>query len=234
VSRSNTVWGIVPAAGVGSRMQTGLAKQYLQIAGKSIIEYTIDRLLGCRQLEKIVICVSPSDERFTELSIAQNSRLRIAHGGDTRALSVLNGLHSIADEAVNDDWVLVHDAARPCLSSERLHYLIEQLRGADVGGILALPAKDTLKLANRDEAVISKTLDRSQVWQAQTPQMFRYGLLEDCLRKALDNKVNITDEASALEWAGHSVKLIEGSASNIKVTTPEDLALAEFLLKEIE
>ncbi len=230
MSLSNKLWAIVPAAGVGSRMQREVPKQYLSVAGKTVIEHTLERLLECEQLEGIVVCLSPSDGRFPELAIAQRSAIETTLGGDTRAQSVLNGLAAIEGQVSEDDWVLVHDAARPCISSASIAHLLHQTKEDKVGGILALPAKDTLKQALADQAVVSQTLDRSLVWQAQTPQMFRYGLLADSLRRALDLNVEITDEASALEWAGHRVKLIEGSARNIKITTPDDLALAEFLL----
>jgi 2-C-methyl-D-erythritol 4-phosphate cytidylyltransferase len=129
----------------------------------------------------------------------------------------------------DSDWVLVHDAARPCLSSALLEHLIDSLRDDEVGGILAVPAKDTLKRASKTQTIMA-TVDRSDIWQAQTPQMFRYGILKAALTSAIEQNLNITDEASALEYMGYQPKLVVGDAKNLKVTTPEDLALAEFLL----
>lgn len=225
----NKVWAIVPAAGSGNRMNTSVAKQYLQILGKTILEHTLERLLKCGELEGIIVCLSESDESFKRLEISKHPKVKSIIGGVTRANSVLNGLRFLQAKAHQDDWVLVHDAARPCLRPELISAMIEQLENDAVGGILAIPAKDTLKRANADQ-IITETIDRTAVWQAQTPQMFRIGLLTDSLTQALQKGFEITDEASALEWAGYSPRLIEGDAANIKITTPEDLSLAEFLL----
>lgn len=231
MSALNKLWAIVPAAGIGARMQSDLPKQYLPLAEKTMIEHTLERLLDCESLTRLVVCLSPNDTQFSTLAVATHSRIGTAIGGDTRAQSVLNGLAAIQADANDDDWVLVHDAARPCLSRQRLQFLLSEVQAESVGGLLAVPVKDTLKQALLDQPFVSKTLDRSLIWQAQTPQMFRFGVLEDSLRRALDAKIEVTDEASAIEWGGHRVKLVEGSSRNIKITTPDDLVLAELLLK---
>ena len=220
-------WVIVPAAGSGSRMQNTVAKQYLDVLGKTIIEHTIDVFLNSTHVHQVLVCLPESDSRFQQLEISKSPRVITVEGGDSRAQSVLNGLLTL--NAADEDWVLVHDAARPCFSDELLNKLITELADDDVGGIMAVRAKDTLKLADPDNR-INTTVDRSTIWQAQTPQMFRFHLLKESLSSALQKSVAITDEASALEWAGYQPKLVEGDARNLKVTTPEDLALVEFLL----
>jgi len=226
------IWAVIPAAGSGQRMRQSIAKQYLSVHGKTLMEHTLAVFQTSSNINGIMVCTPPNDVTWPTLNI----NLPHTVGGATRANSVLNGLQALLNlqGAVEDDWVLVHDAARPCLSTTLLDSLIEQLQGDDVGGILAVPAKDTLKQSyeydSNGVAQIDKTLDRSTVWQAQTPQMFRLGLLQNALHAALQQGVSITDEASAIEWSGHSPKLIEGDSRNIKVTTPDDLALAEFLL----
>ncbi len=235
------IWCVMPAAGVGTRMQAHCPKQYLSLAGKTVLEHSVSLFLALKQVQTITVCLSKDDAYADNLALFSNRVLR-TDGGNTRAQSVLNGLKSLKNNAANDDWVVVHDAARPCLEPALVACLISQLEQDAVGGLLAVPAKDTLKLvksddellrqppANNTSLTVSRTLDRALIWQAQTPQMFRYGLLLNAIESALDSGVDITDEASAMEAAGHAVKLVEGSAHNIKITTPEDLALAEFLL----
>ncbi len=224
-------WGVMPAAGVGSRMGLDFPKQYLRVNDKAIIEHSIDRLLDDTNIERLIVCISPSDTYFAELRLT-NSRMQSTLGGATRADSVLNGLTALHDLAEADDWVLVHDAARPCLEPAMLRNFIAEVQGDDVGGILAQPSKDTLKMASSEalEPRSQTTLDRTQIWQAQTPQMFRYGLLVKALGHCLSSGLDVTDEASAVEQLGHTVKLVPGTATNIKVTSPEDQRLAEFIL----
>jgi 2-C-methyl-D-erythritol 4-phosphate cytidylyltransferase len=195
--------------------------------GKTIIEHTIEVFQNSVHVHQLVVCLPKGDSVFQKLPHANSPKLMTVQGGDSRAQSVFNGL--LALDATDDDWVLVHDAARPCFNNELLNSLITELADDEVGGIMAVRAKDTLKLAGSDNR-ISKTVDRSAIWQAQTPQMFRFKLIKESLGLALQQNVEITDEASALEWAGYQPKLVEGDACNLKVTTPEDLALVEFLL----
>lgn len=227
-SLNSKLWVVLPAAGSGSRMGNTVPKQYLNINGIAIIDHTISVFLANPEIQNIMVCVPEDDQRFGQTESSKNSRVRTTIGSDSRAKSVLNGLKALT--AAEHDWVLVHDAARPCLSSEALESLIQTLADDEVGGILAIPARDTLKQASEGRRIAS-TIDRSIIWQAQTPQMFRYGLLKTALSDAIDQGVDITDEASALEWNGYTPALVEGDSRNLKVTSPEDLELAEFLLR---
>lgn len=226
-------FAIVPAAGVGTRMQADKPKQYLQIGDQTVLELSLKTLLSAEQIKQVVVCLAGEDPYWSKLSHKDGGRIRVAKGGATRAQSVLNGLTELSGTAKENDWVMVHDAARPCLSKAVLLAFIEALDGDEVGGILAIPARDTLKQAHIDSDYIDKTLNRSQIWHAQTPQMFRFGLLHDAMKEALARQIEITDEASAMEAAGLPVKLIEGDSRNIKITSPEDLLFARSVL-EIE
>lgn len=217
-------WLVIPAAGVGARMAADRPKQYLQIAGRSILEHTLHCFLDHPGLLGAVVCVAVDDPFWPHLPVASDSRIRRAAGGRERADSVLAGLQALlTDGADGNDWVLVHDAARPNLASEDLDGLLESLADDPVGGLLAVPARDTLKRAGSDGRV-SATVDRSVIWQAYTPQMFRLGALCEALTHALQENVAVTDEASAMEWKGLAPRLIEGRADNLKVTRPEDLS----------
>ena len=229
---TRSYFAIVPAAGVGSRMNRDLPKQYLTIDGNSVLERSVGRLLQEPKIESVTVCIAKSDAYWSRSEISGNARVKVAPGGDSRAESVLNGLSSIAHVAQPDDWVLVHDAARPCLSKTTLQRLILETENHHCGGILAIPARDTLKMtANSQAQRVVKTLDRSRIWQAQTPQMFKYGLLNNALATAIKCGQEITDEASAMESAGHEVLLVAGESSNIKITTPDDLIIAAALLQ---
>lgn len=225
---ANCVWGIVPAAGVGKRMEADRPKQYLPLSGKTVIEHTLDRLLAADIWAGIVVAISLEDPYWPELPIAKHPLLHTAPGGNERADSVLNALDYLQDRADGADWVLVHDAARPCIAASDVNKLFNGLKNDPVGGILALPVHDTLKRVVGDS--ISETVDRSAIWRALTPQMFRYGALRHALRDAANKALRVTDEASALELQGRQPKIVEGRPDNIKVTRPEDLALVEFYL----
>jgi 2-C-methyl-D-erythritol 4-phosphate cytidylyltransferase len=216
-------WVVIPAAGIGSRMRADRPKQYLSLAGKTIIEHTLERFLGHPGLQGLVVSLAAEDPYWPGLCCANDPRIHRTDGGAERADSVLAGLRRLsALGAREEDWVLVHDAARPNLSRQDLDNLLAQLAEDPVGGLLAVPARDTLKRAGPDGRV-QETVDRSVIWQAFTPQMFRLAVLRDALVGALETGAEITDEASALEWAGQNPKLIEGRADNLKVTRPEDL-----------
>lgn len=229
MTHSIKFWAVVPAAGVGKRMNADRPKQYLDLAGQTVIEHTLLRLLHANIFAAVAVAISEEDPYWSELKVASHEKIIRAKGGKERADSVLSGLHAIRDQAADDDWVLVHDAARPCITSEDIHHLINSLVNDDVGGILALPSADTLKnvLGNN----IVGTLDRSHIWRALTPQMFRYGSLKSALELAVGNPA-ITDEASALELQGLQPKIVEGRPDNIKITRPEDLALAHFFMEQ--
>ncbi|WP_372239442.1 2-C-methyl-D-erythritol 4-phosphate cytidylyltransferase [Pseudomonas sp. 2FE] len=216
-------WALIPAAGVGARMGADRPKQYLELAGKTILEHTLACFLGHPQLRGLVVSLANDDPYWPQLDCSRDSRIQRAEGGVERADSVLNGLQRLAELGAGDgDWVLVHDAARPNLSRFDLDLLLAELADDPVGGLLAVPARDTLKRAGADGRV-AETIDRSVIWQAFTPQMFRLGSLQRVLADALVSGVRITDEASAIEWAGQAPRLIEGRADNLKVTRPEDL-----------
>jgi len=216
-------WAVIPAAGVGARMAADRPKQYLLLGGLTILEHSLNCFIDHPQLKGMVISLAVDDPYWPTLACADDPRIQRAAGGIERADSVLNALlHLHGQGAHDDDWVLVHDAARPNLSREDLDKLLSELAGDPVGGLLAVPARDTLKRADSNGRV-AETVDRSFIWLAYTPQMFRLGALHRALADSLVSDVSITDEASAMEWSGQSPRLIEGRSDNIKVTRPEDL-----------
>ncbi|NQD92142.1 2-C-methyl-D-erythritol 4-phosphate cytidylyltransferase [Pseudomonas sp. CrR25] len=216
-------WVLVPAAGIGSRMAADRPKQYLPLAGQTILEHSLACFLDHPQLQGVVVSLAVDDPYWPTLACAQDARIERADGGRERADSVLSGLLRLNELGAREqDWVLVHDAARPNLARSDLDLLLAELADDPVGGLLAVPARDTLKRAGADGRV-RETVDRAVIWQAYTPQMFRLGLLHRALAEALVAGVVITDEASAIEWAGYAPRLIEGRADNLKVTRPEDL-----------
>ncbi|WP_031432254.1 2-C-methyl-D-erythritol 4-phosphate cytidylyltransferase [Methylomarinum vadi] len=229
MSRTNNIWAVVPAAGVGKRMQADRPKQYLALAGTTVIEQTLSRLLESEAFTAVAVAISREDPYWPELKISGHPQVITAPGGKERADSVLSALKALQERAAEEDWVLVHDAARPCLTSGDIHHLIDTLQEDDIGGILALSSHDTLKRV--DAGTISATIDRSHVWRALTPQMFRYGMLRDALQEAEGNAA-VTDESSALEMQGYRPKIVEGRPDNIKITRPEDLALAQFYMEQ--
>jgi len=220
-------YALVPAAGSGSRMGSELPKQYLNLAGNPMIYHALTTLCRCPQIKTVFVVLAPDDEHFKhyDWSHCSDKLEPLYCGGATRAESVANGL--LVSELEPDDWVLVHDAARPCLTQAHLEKLITELRDDPVGGILAVPVADTLKRADAQQRIES-TESREKIWQAQTPQMFRAGLLA----QALHQSHRVTDEASALEALGFKPKLVTGDSSNFKVTYPLDIKLAELLLKD--
>jgi 2-C-methyl-D-erythritol 4-phosphate cytidylyltransferase len=221
-------YAIVPAAGSGSRFGAEIPKQYLPLAGRPLLYHTLLALCRCERIDRVWVVLSPADEwwRESEWTSLGPKLETVFCGGATRAQSVANGLLAAATAAADDDWMLVHDAARPCLSQALLADLCDQLADDPVGGLLAVPVADTLKRADADQRVAA-TEPRDGLWQAQTPQMFRYGLLG----AALAGQAGVTDEAGAVEAAGFRPKLVRGEASNLKVTYPADLRLAELILR---
>lgn len=222
-------WIVVPAAGVGARMGADCPKQYLPLVGKTVIEHTLERLLMLPDIAGIYLVLGAGDTYWNGLPLAQNNRIHCIAGGAERCNSVLNALEHLLDNASPNDWVLVHDAARPCVHTQSILHLIEQVKPHPVGGILGVPVSDTLKQVN--DSVIDSTVDRRLLWQAQTPQMFRLGLLHDCLRRGLAEGKLITDESSALESYGYQPLIVQGRSDNIKITRPEDLVIAAMLLQ---
>ena len=202
-------------------------KQYLRLNGKSLIQHVIKVFDQATKINSIHIILSEGDTHWRSTYLNLSSKAQVHHcGGETRAMSVLNGLHAIASQVDEDDWILVHDAARPGLSNVLLSQLINSLENDAVGGLLALPLADTLKRADSEQCVVA-TLPRTDLWQAQTPQMFRYGTLKTALT---DFKGAATDEAEAIEAMGLKPKLVNGELRNLKVTYPQDLAVLSALL----
>lgn len=224
------LWAVIPAAGTGSRFAASQPKQYMALAGRTVLEHSAQPLLNNPQISAVLVALSPDDTHFSQLPIASNPRLKKVTGGAERADSVARALAALAEEAGDSDWVLVHDAARPCLSAADLDHLLSETFAKGRGGLLAAPLVDTIKRAD-SRGDVADTLDRNHLWRALTPQVFRYGELREALRSCRQQSLQVTDEASAIEHCGGSVRLVVGSAANIKVTYPEDLALAEFYLR---
>lgn len=223
----NDIIAIVPAAGVGCRMNSQIPKQYLKVGSKTILEHTLNKLLTHPQITQVIVVISSEDNIFNTLSIAQHDKIKVALGGKTRADSVLAGLKLLNDE----QWALVHDAARPCVTHCDITRLIETVTTKKQGGILATRVSDTIKRAcQNNDTIIDYSEDRTYLWGAATPQLFNAGELKSCLQQALNDHVAITDEASAIEYCGGHPLLIECRGDNIKITHPEDLALATFYL----
>ena len=222
---------LVPAAGVGARFGAATPKQYVRLAGKTVLQHSAEVLLACDQIDAVAIVVSAADGHIDSVypSSGLPEKLHILRcGGDSRAETVRNGTQALLAQGLlaADDWLLVHDAARCCLPATALQRLLDTVAAHPVGGLLAMPLADTLKRANGQHSVAA-TLNRSHLWQAQTPQMFRYRLL----RESLAANVAVTDEASAIEAAGFKPRLVRADATNLKVTFPADLRLAELILQ---
>lgn len=226
-------WAVVPAAGSGSRMASDVPKQYLTILGKTVLEHTVERLASHPQITGVVVAVAPDDKHWDTLKFNTSKPVIKTLGGAERCHSVKNALYEVTRHGSDQDWVLVHDAARPCLRHQDLDNLFKQLSAHMVGGLLAYPVKDTMKRADEKQRVV-ETVDRSHLWHALTPQMFRLHLIRKVLNDSIDNGVVVTDESSAMEQAGYQPKLVEGHADNIKITTPGDLAVAEALLSVLQ
>lgn len=225
------IWAVVPAAGIGERMQADRPKQYLQLEEQTVIEHTLQRLASHPQVEGLVVAISPNDLWWSSLSLSLNCPLHVVEGGELRAESVLNALSALSDLVDDDPWVLVHDAARPCLRLTDVDRMLSLLSRHDVGGVLGIPVNDTVKRTSLDN-VITDTVDRRNLWRAVTPQMFHLHQLKKALETALEQHVPVTDEASAIEFVGLIPLIVEGHSDNIKITVPEDLALASWFLQQ--
>lgn len=226
------IWFVIAAAGASTRFGGATPKPWIRIGGRSLLEHSLRALSGAPGVAGGVVVTAPGDRRFRRLRPAARRGIVAVAGGPTRALSVSNGLRALVT-AEPEDWVLVHDAARPCLPRRDLLGLIAECRRDPVGGLLALPVADTLKQAD-DEGRSARTLPRERIWRAQTPQMFRHGQLVRALAHALAEGFDVTDEAAAIEGLGLRPRLVEGSALNIKVTRPGDLALAQAALRQLK
>ena len=228
---SQRIWAVVPAAGIGTRMQSELPKQYMQINGRYILDYVLEVFCQHSRISGMVVAVAEHDTWWSDLKHAEHEKIHQVLGGRERCHSVLNALSALTDNAEGDDWVMVHDAARPCLLSEDIDRLIDKVTVHGCGGILAAPVRDTMKRGDT-MGVISETVDREGLWHALTPQMFRLEELKSAIENALLENIMVTDEAQAIELTGVHPLLVEGDPGNIKVTLPRDLKLAEVFLSE--
>jgi 2-C-methyl-D-erythritol 4-phosphate cytidylyltransferase len=219
---------VLPAAGIGSRMQASKPKQYLPLLNTTVIEQTAQRLLSHPNIHRLIIAIHPDDKVFRHLAIAGSPYITTVTGGEQRADSVLNGLQAVDP----DEWVLVHDAARPCVLHHDITRLLD-LKNDGTGGILAKRVVDTMKRSDNLQ-YITHSEPRDNLWHALTPQFFPCGELRQALLQCKAKNITITDEASAMEYTGKQVRLVEGRSDNIKITVPEDLALAEFYLQQQE
>lgn len=222
---------MITAAGVGLRMDSDIPKQYLTINDKTILDYSIKLFLDTTFVRQVVVILSSDDKWFNKSRYAKHPRVVTAIGGSKRVESVLNGLQFLSKISQPNDWVLVHDAVRPCLHPCDLQNLVNALEQDPIGGILAQPISDTLKKASQEQS-IEQTICRNQMWAALTPQMFRIGALIEAIKSGIDKNLDLTDDASAFEAMGIKPKLIACRHPNLKITWPSDLMIAEAILQK--
>ena len=225
---------VVPASGIGQRMNSTIPKQYIILEnGLTILDQCLNTILSNELISGFIVALDKKDSHFKSSDFAKDPKLiSITTGGKERFHSVLNALNALDQTAKPNDWVLVHDAVRPCIRKEDINKLIEEVADDKVGGILANRIVDTVKQKNNGGLV--STIDRQKLYIAQTPQMFRYAILKDSIEKAIKSNMHITDESEALESLNYSIRIVEGSSSNIKITTQEDIHLANYFLKHHE
>ena len=241
MTAASQYWAIIPAAGTSQRMSHAVGeqtpKQYLPLGTTTVIEASLSCFLKHPKICGIIVTLNENDQHWDNIDLTGNEKIHTVVGGNTRTESVQNAVSYLDNMPVKgNDFILVHDAARPCLRFGDLETLIAELKEEKVGGILAAPVSDTLKLAdvhNQDSYLVTKTLDRSNIWRAFTPQMFRVKYLKKALNHCEKNSIPVTDEASAIEILDLPVKLIQGHSDNIKITHQEDLQLAEVILNKI-
>ena len=226
-------WAVIPAAGIGRRMSSGIPKQYLTIGDRTVLEHTLSRFCNHPMISGVVTVIARDDHRWSRFGISEHAKMRRAEGGSERMHSVLNGLTFLEKEADANDWVLVHDAARPCIRAKDIAGLIEKLQRHPVGGLLGWPVRDTMKRVGEDDEVV-ETVDRSRLWHALTPQMFRIAELKAALEQAIREDRIVTDEAQAIEMTGRKPKFIKGAPDNIKITLNTDLKMAEIYIRAQE
>ena len=232
MSNNNRLWVVIPAAGIGKRMGVDIPKQYITVCDKAIIEHTVEKFTSRNDLQGILVALSNSDQHWSTLELSKNNKITTVTGGEERYKSVYNALCSLKNKADDDDWFLVHDAVRPCITTFEIDQFIADLDHLNgIGGILALPCFETMKKANTNHE-IEETIDRKFIWHAQTPQMFRYKKLFLAIEKIMNENIFITDEAMAMELAGYKPMLIQGTHSNIKITDQNDLKYLESFLRQ--
>lgn len=231
--KKNKYFLVVPASGIGQRMNSKIPKQYLKLEnGLSILDQCLESTLSSEFISGFIVTLDKKDKLFKSSVFAAHEKLiSIVNGGKERFHSVQSALRELSQIAKPDDWVLVHDAVRPCIKKDDIHKLIEEVGDDKVGGILADKVVDTVKQKNSNGLV--STIDRKKLHLAQTPQMFRFGILKEAIEKAIKLNIHVTDESEALECLGYSIRIVDGSSSNIKITTQEDLELANYYLKQL-
>jgi 2-C-methyl-D-erythritol 4-phosphate cytidylyltransferase len=228
---NNAVWAIVPAAGIGTRMLADRPKQYLELDGQTILEHTLRRLASHPRITGIIVAIASDDPWWPTLKFDNDVVIHVVDGGKERADSVLNALNKLTEITRDDPWVLVHDAARPCLRHQDINTMLTTLSEHSIGGILAVPVNDTVKRVDSAQE-ITETVCRNGLWRAMTPQMFRLKTLSKALKQAKQQGLVVTDDASAMELAGFAPMIVEGHPDNIKITLPQDLALARLFLQQ--
>ncbi|RKZ64116.1 MAG: 2-C-methyl-D-erythritol 4-phosphate cytidylyltransferase [Gammaproteobacteria bacterium] len=233
---NHAIWAIVPAAGIGKRMQSDIPKQYLPLNGRPVLEHTLNALLKNKNISGLVIALQQDDAYFSDIKINSDKPVLRAAGGVERADSVLNALTTLFQYDqfnADNDWVMVHDAVRACLKQQDIEALVSEVAEDKNGGLLALPVRDTMKRQNVDKAIacVAKTINRENLWHALTPQYFHAASLKKALEKAQLEGMSVTDESSAMEFAGFSPRLVQGHEDNIKITRPGDLRLASLYLQ---
>lgn len=231
------IWAILPAAGIGKRMQSAIPKQYLDLNGRPVLAHTIDALLKNPYISGLVIALQDDDAYWDDIAIYSDKPVLRAPGGAERADSVLSALDTLLASKQFDaehDWVMVHDAVRPCLRQSDIDKLVQVVAENPAGGLLALPVRDTMKRQNPSVATVSTTVERDLLWHALTPQYFPAKLLKNALASALAKQLAVTDESSAMEMAGYCPMLVSGYEDNIKITRPDDLRLAGLYLQARE
>jgi 2-C-methyl-D-erythritol 4-phosphate cytidylyltransferase len=233
VSRVARRWAVVAAAGRGERFGGRAPKQYASLLGRPVLSWSLRTLLAEPSIDGIMVAIADDDRRFARLPEARDPRVHRCGGGARREMSVASALRALEPELRDRDWVLVHDAARPCLQRSDLSRLCSAVADDAIGGLLAVPLGDTLKASGSDQRC-DRTVPRADLWRALTPQMFRYGVLRRALALCLERERSVTDESAAVELLGLRPKLIAGRSDNIKITHPADLALAAAVLHTAE
>lgn len=237
-SKSQKVWVVIPAAGIGKRMQSDIPKQYLKINNKTVLEHTLNCFLFHPDVAGIIVVLNTDDYYWKTIKLSSNHDKPIytVEGGKERSDSVMQGLDYLlmVEQLADDSWVMVHDAARPCLIEKDINSLLSIRSKSSVGGILASPVRDTMKRAVSNTKLIANTESRDDLWHALTPQLFRIGELKDAINHCLEKGISVTDESSALEATGKQVQLVEGSMNNIKITQQSDFEMATLLLSSLQ
>ncbi len=232
MSTAHRIWAVVPAAGIGKRMQSTLPKQYLKLNGTPVLQHSLQHLLDIPRVTGLVVAIRDDDQHWSSIKLTTDKPVIVVQGGAERCDSVLNALQSLPQQTAfnaEQDWVLVHDAVRPCVRHTDIEGLIDVVGTDPAGGLLAMPVRDTMK-RQHNNATVAQTVEREGLWQAQTPQLFPWRVLHQALLDARQNSQLLTDESSAMELAGYAPRLVEGSIDNIKITRAEDLRLAELYL----